>query len=150
MKLAIVGSRSRNSKFDEEIVQGVILVAYAYWPDLAIVSGGYESGVAGFARKMCSNAQIPFIEYVFRPQIGLSYDAAVERYYHERKYKIANDCDALVALVADDGMNGIQDVITYAKRLNKPMFLVSSTFPKEEGKRLVGFLKTMGWQSHFA
>ena len=148
MKLAIVGSRRRNSKFDEEIVQGIILVAYAYWPDLVVVSGGCEKGADAFAKRMCSTAQIPLVEHLPRLEPGLPYTTAVRRYY-ERNYRIANDCDALVALVADDRKGGTENTIKYAKKLKKPVFLVLSEFGKEEAKQLVGFIKTMGRQSHF-
>ena len=140
MKLAIVGSRRRNSRFDEEIVQGIILVAYD--SDLVVVSGGCKKGADAFAKKMCITAQIPLVEHLPNLEPNLPYTDAVKRYY-ERNFKIADDCDALVALVADDRKGGTENTIGYATRLKKPVFLVSSEFPEDEAKRLVEFIKNI-------
>jgi len=139
MKLAIVGSRRRNSKTDEEIVQGIVLVAYAYWPELVVVSGGCKKGADAFAKKICDSLDIPIIEHLPDLQPNDTYLEAVQRYY-KRNYKIAEGCDALVALVADDRKGGTENTIKYARKLNRPVFIVSDGFPREEGKALVAFL----------
>ena len=120
MKLGIVGTRRRNEDMIKFILQGYI---DEFKPDM-IVSGGCQRGADRFAEELARQLSIPIL--ILYPKIPAHY---APRYvwiqaYYERNRRIAEESDALVAVVADDRRGGTEDTIKWFKELKPQNTLV--------------------------
>lgn len=112
MILGIVGSRRRNKKEDYYLVEEWII---KLGPDM-LVSGGCPEGADRFAEIAAKKLGIPIT--IYYPK---GYDT---RDFYERNKKIAQNCDILLALVAEDRKGGTENTIKYVKQFNKKVFII--------------------------
>lgn len=102
---------------------------------LIIISGGAKDGADKFARKYALEFGIKYKEFNPAHTIKNLYSAMSETYYekpyhvsqfHHRNMLIARDCDVMIAFIAiGDDSNGSMSAIKQAKKLNKPVTIVS-------------------------
>jgi len=89
---------------------------------LVVISGGCKQGADNFAASSCDLMGVNLIEHFPRLSGVRNYGEAVQRYY-ARNRKIAEDCDILVALVANDRKGGTENTIKYAMQLGKEIVI---------------------------
>lgn len=116
MKLGIVGSRRRFTLMDMELVRTRIL---ALKPDI-IISGGCKIGADRFAEVIAAELGISII--IFRPDLKRKLPMPSRRdiinAYYTRNWKVAKECDHLMALVAPDRKGGTENTIKYFRKIH--------------------------------
>jgi len=126
LKLGVVGSRRRNSLRDKRILKEFLKKARIKFPTLTLVSGGCPKGADHFAEELSEELNIPIIiHYPDRSKLPENPDRhhfAIINY--ARNTLIAEDCEVLVALVADDRKGGTEDTIKKATKLGKKVILL--------------------------
>ncbi len=126
LKLGIVGSRRRNNLKDKLKLKQFIVKLKDLIPNLSFVSGGCPLGADRFAEELAEDFNIPIkIFYPDKsklPENPEKYHFAIINY--ARNTLIAEECDILVALVAEDRQGGTEDTIKKAKKLNKKVILL--------------------------
>jgi len=119
MKLAVVGSRRRDEEEDKQLLKEFIIKAK---PD-ELVSGGCPKGGDKFAEEIAEELNIPIkIFYPELPKEDGFHETQKWEYtkaYYARDDKIAEYCDAIVALVAFDRKGGTERTLKKAKKLGK-------------------------------
>lgn len=121
MRVGVVGSRRRDTDLDRALVFHAL---DEYGPGLTVVSGGCKKGADAFAKEYAKSLGLEYIEY--RPRTDppvRSYGEAVQR-YHYRNRLIAENCDILIALVADDRTGGTENTIKHARRAGTPVHIL--------------------------
>jgi predicted Rossmann-fold nucleotide-binding protein len=133
MKVAIIGSRmyENTRKMKDTLFQ----LKRKFGDKLIIISGGAKDGADKFARKYALEFGIKYKEFNPAHTIKNLYSAMSDTYYekpyhvsqfHHRNMLIARDCDVMIAFIAiGDDSNGSMSAIKQAKKLNKPVTIVS-------------------------
>lgn len=121
LKLGVVGSRRRSSIKDKKILKEFIRLAKEKFQDLILISGGCKQGADKFAEEIALEFNLPI--KIYYPDISKlpknpkRYDFTKINY--ERNTLIANECEVLIALVADNRLGGTEHVILEVSKLNK-------------------------------
>ena len=110
-KIGIVGSRRRDSRYDQRDVVNAFFRVYEEgdW----IVSGGCSSGADNFAVQMAKDEGLPIL--IFHPDWRKLGKAAG----FVRNIFIAEESDILIACVVDDRTGGTEDTIRKFEKLGK-------------------------------
>ena len=113
MKLGIVGSRSRNTLNDKDLIRKKILKL----KPKELVSGGCMKGADRFAEELHTELDIDI--RIFFPNLPFKgsgkspeYYEMVEAYYARNK-EIADHSDMLIALVSKDRKGGTENTIKH-------------------------------------
>ena len=133
MKVAIIGSREyENSR---KIKDTLTELKRRFSDKLIIISGGAQYGADKFARKYALEFGINYQEYNPAHTTKNLYSAMSDNYYdkpyhvsqfHHRNMLIAKDCDVMMAFIGKhDSSNGSMSAIKQAKKLNKPVTIIS-------------------------
>lgn len=118
MKYAVVGNREGFSKdkvfeeLDMRIKEGDV-----------IISGG-ASGVDSYAEEYAIKNNIEFI--IYKPDYSIP---SPQRYF-KRNLQIVEDCDSLIAFNKKT-RSGTVNTINHARRLNKPIIIISIKWIRE-------------------
>jgi hypothetical protein len=115
--IGIVGSRRRNTS--EDLYKCSMALAKIYEDGDKLVSGGCEKGGDAFAEKLAKGMGLT-ITIHFPHWNGPAGKAAG----FVRNTKIAEDCDVLIALVAEDRTGGTEDTVKKALKLGKKVILI--------------------------
>jgi len=133
MKVAIIGSRmyENTRKMKDTLFQ----LKRKFGDKLIIISGGAKDGADKFARKYALEFGIKYKEFNPAHTIKNLYSAMSETYYekpyhvsqfHHRNMLIARDCNVMIAFIpAGDEKSGCMTAVKQAKKLNKPVTIVS-------------------------
>jgi hypothetical protein len=126
VKLGVVGSRRRNTPADKELIRKILLHRIAKGDSLHLVSGGCPKGADRFAEELAEELKLSISVHLpdesslpSNPQ----YFDYVQMYF-ARNTLIAQECNILLALPADDRRGGTEDTIRKAQDLGKPVILV--------------------------
>ena len=114
--IGIVGSRRRATSSD--FIKMLEVFDTVYEPGDRIISGGCTTGGDRFAEDLARNRGLSILVH-FADWNGPNGAAAG----FVRNTKIAEDCDILIALVADNRKGGVEDCIKKATKLNKKVLL---------------------------
>ncbi len=114
MKLAIVGSRRRNTRKDKEIVRKKILELK---PDAIVTSKKCQKGADKFARELAEELGIKLITKTAHINPKMAYYDMVKEYYRMNR-EIAKEGDKMLALPHNDRKGGTENAITEFKKLN--------------------------------
>lgn len=124
--LGVVGSRRRNSPRDKLILREFLRRAKEKFPGLTLVSGGCPKGADRFAEEIAEELNLEIkIHYPDKSKLPSN----PEKYHfaqinYARNTFIAEDCEVLVALVADDRKGGTEDTIKKAEKMGKKVILL--------------------------
>lgn len=126
-KLAIVGSRRRNSLKDRKLVLDLVSSFkescdggfHGDDVQLVIVSGGCPQGADKFAEEAADINKLPKIIFPIQkyPEIKSRYEFTKRAY--ARNQLIADECHIMYALISTDRTGGTEDSIRRAKALGK-------------------------------
>ena len=118
--IGIVGSRRRSSANDMVDCMAAldIYLAKHKISEYRLVSGGCPKGADNFAESIAKTRGLTIIIH-YPNWAGLGKAAGFAR-----NTKIAEDCDVLIALVAEDRTGGTEDTIRKATKLGKEIILV--------------------------
>ena len=133
MKVAIIGSREyENSR---KIKDALTELKKKFGEDLIIVSGVAKHGADKFARKFALEFGIKYKEFNPAHTVKNLYSAMSENYYekpyhvsqfHHRNMLIARDCNVMMAFIQNGvSSNGSMSAVKQAKKLNKPVTIIS-------------------------
>jgi len=115
-RIAIIGSRKRNTKHD--FMKVVRTLSKIYEKGDQLVSGGCPTGGDNFAEVIAKEKGIPIT--IYYP--NWKEDGTAAGFI--RNTKIANNSDILIACVAEDRRGGTEDTIKkFCKRINNENFL---------------------------
>jgi predicted Rossmann fold nucleotide-binding protein DprA/Smf involved in DNA uptake len=133
MKVAIVGSRDYQNI--RKIKDTLFQLKQKFRDELIIISGGAKYGADKFARKYALEFGMKYKEFNPAHTTKNLYSAMSDTYYekpyhvsqfHHRNMLIARDCDVMIAFIGNaDSSNGSMSAIKQAKKLNKPVTIVS-------------------------
>ncbi len=133
MKVAIIGSR--NYENTRKIKDALFQLKQKFRDDLIIISGGAQYGADKFARKYALEFGISYQEFNPAHTTKNLYSAMSDNYYdkpyhvsqfHHRNMLIARRCDVMMAFIPNgDDANGSLSAIKQAKKLNKPVTIIS-------------------------
>ena len=133
MKVAIIGSR------DYQNIRKIKLTLFElkqkFGEKLIIISGGAKHGADKFARKYALEFGMRYREFNPAHTTKNLYSAMSDDYYerpyhvsqfHHRNMLIARDCDVMLAFIGtDNNSNGSMSAIKQAKKLNKPVTIIT-------------------------
>ena len=133
MKVAIVGSRDYQNI--RKIKDTLFQLKQKFGDKLIIISGGAKHGADKFARKYALEFGMRYREFNPAHTTKNLYSAMSDDYYekpyhvsqfHHRNMLIARDCDVMMAFIGKyDSSNGSMSAIKQAKKLNKPVTIIS-------------------------
>ena len=133
MKVAIIGSRYYENT--RKIKEALFQLIQKFGDKLIVISGGAQYGADKFARKYALEFGINYQEYNPAHTTKNLYSAMSDNYYdkpyhvsqfHHRNMLIAKACDVMMAFIGnDDTSNGSMSAIKKAKKLNKPVTIIS-------------------------
>jgi len=133
MKVAVLGSRDYQNI--RKIKDTLFQLKQKFADKLIIVSGGAKHGADKFARKYALEFGLRYREFNPAHTVKNLYSAMSEDYYekpyhvsqfHHRNMLIAKDCDVMIAFIGtSDSSNGSMSAIKQAKKLNKPVTIIS-------------------------
>ena len=133
MKVAIVGSRDYQNI--RKIKDTLFQLKQKFGDKLIIISGGAKYGADKFARKYALEFGMRYREFNPAHTTKNLYSAMSDDYYekpyhvsqfHHRNMLIARDCDVMMAFIGQqDSSNGSMSAIKQAKKLNKPVTIIS-------------------------
>jgi hypothetical protein len=133
MKVAIIGSREYANV--RKIKDTLFKLKQKFGETLIIISGGAKNGADLYARKYALEFGIQYREFNPAHTIKNLYSAMSDLYYekpyhvsqfHHRNMLIARDCDVMIAFIATGASsNGSMSAVKQAKKLNKPVTIVS-------------------------
>ena len=133
MKVAIIGSRYYENT--RKIKEALFQLKQKFGDKLIVISGGAQYGADKFARKYALEFGINYQEYNPAHTTKNLYSAMSDNYYdkpyhvsqfHHRNMLIARDCDVMMAFIGKhDSSNGSMSAIKQAKKLNKPVTIIS-------------------------
>lgn len=116
--IGIVGSRRRNTAND--MVALCVALDKVYEKGDRLVSGGCELGADNMAEKIAKKRGITIIIHyprkddLDRELSKINYRAAYAKIAYARNTLIADDCDILLALCAEDRTGGTEDTVRKA------------------------------------
>lgn len=121
MKIAIVGSRKRNSRNDQD---QIVELVNSFGLDDVVVSGGCE-GPDLLAENAAKNRGLKTIAFLpdLPPHGSPKY--LFTRAYYGRNKLIAENCDILHAFVSPDRKGGTENTLKYAQKLGIPVIIHS-------------------------
>jgi hypothetical protein len=126
--VGVVGSRRRRSMQDlaklDSYVLSLMHRARKSDADLEFVSGGCKEGADAFIKGLCTRYKLPLTEHL--PVFAVSgehYWDKVNAYYARNKL-IAEDCNFLIAMPAEDRKGGTENTIIQAQELGKKVILI--------------------------
>jgi len=126
IQLGIVGSRRRNSMRDKELIRNLLMTRLGKGDRLHLISGGCPKGADKFAEELAEELHLEITIHLpdksSLPAKPLYHDFV--RMYHDRNTLIAEECQILVALPANDRKGGTEDTIQKAKTLGRPVVLI--------------------------
>ena len=108
-RIGIVGTRSRNTFVDKNIVIRAFKAIYEEGDE--IVSGGCEEGADSFAEYIAKSMQVPIKIYYAKWKLHGKSAGFL------RNTDIAKDSDILIACVSKDRTGGTEDTIKKFKKL---------------------------------
>ena len=133
MKVAIIGSRHYENT--RKIKDTVTELKKRFGVKLIVISGGAQYGADKFARKYALEFGIKYQEYNPAHTTKNLYSAMSDNYYdkpyhvsqfHHRNMLIAKACDVMMAFIPNgDNANGSVSAIKNAKKLNKPVTIIT-------------------------
>ena len=133
MKVAVVGSRDYQNI--RKIKDTLFQLKQKFGDKLIIISGGARYGADKFARKYALEFGMRYREFNPAHTTKNLYSAMSDDYYekpyhvsqfHHRNMLIARDCDVMMAFIGKyDSSNGSMSAIKQAKKLNKPVTIIS-------------------------
>ena len=133
MKVAVVGSRDYQNI--RKIKDTLFQLKQKFGDKLIIISGGAKHGADKFARKYALEFGMRYREFNPAHTTKNLYSAMSDDYYekpyhvsqfHHRNMLIARDCDVMMAFIGQhDSANGSMSAIKQAKKLNKPVTIIS-------------------------
>ena len=133
MKVAVVGSRDYQNI--RKIKDTLFQLKQKFGDKLIIISGGAKHGADKFARKYALEFGMRYREFNPAHTTKNLYSAMSDDYYekpyhvsqfHHRNMLIARDCDVMMAFIGKyDSSNGSMSAIKQAKKLNKPVTIIS-------------------------
>ena len=133
MKVAVVGSRDYQNI--RKIKDTLFQLKQKFGDKLIIISGGAKYGADKFARKYALEFGMRYREFNPAHTTKNLYSAMSDDYYekpyhvsqfHHRNMLIARDCDVMMAFIGkDNSSNGSMSAIKQAKKLNKPVTIIS-------------------------
>lgn len=114
--IGIVGSRRRDTDADFMLLMAKFVELFQ--PGDTLVSGGCPKGGDRFAEEIAKAKGFSItIHYPNWSEEGISAG-------FQRNTKIVEQCDVLIAIVADDRKGGTEDSVKKAQKLGKPVILV--------------------------
>ena len=133
MKVAVIGSR------DYQNIRKIKLTLFElkrkFGDKLIIISGGAKHGADKFARKYALEFGMRYREFNPAHTTKNLYSAMSDDYYekpyhvsqfHHRNMLIAKDCNVMLAFIGEgQSSNGSMSAIKQAKKLNKPVTIIS-------------------------
>ena len=133
MKVAVIGSR------DYQNVRKIKLTLFElkrkFGDKLIIISGGAKHGADKFVRKYALEFGMKYREFNPAHTTKNLYSAMSDDYYekpyhvsqfHHRNMLIAKDCNVMLAFIGEgQSSNGSMSAIKQAKKLNKPVTIIS-------------------------
>lgn len=128
IRVGIVGSRRRATHTDHEIVRGIVRAAVERYgnEEVVVVSGGCPIGADTFARICAEAYDVWCVE--FKPKVRPNaprWEFTVAAFARNRT--IAENCDVLFALVANDRKGGTENTIKHAHELKKIVYVIDET-----------------------
>ena len=133
MKVAIIGSRHYENT--RKIKDALYQLKQKFGNNLIVISGGAQYGADKFARKYALEFGIKYQEYNPAHTTKNLYSAMSDDYYdkpyhvsqfHHRNMLIARDCNVMIAFIGEqDSSDGSMSAIKQAKKLNKPVTIIS-------------------------
>jgi len=125
-KIGIVGSRRRNTQEDKDKIRKALVFLLGEGKLLHLVSGGCPKGADKFAEELAEELKLSIsIHYPDKEKLPSNpeYYHYVQMYY-DRNTLIAEECDVLLALAADDRRGGTEDTIKKVENLGKMAVLL--------------------------
>jgi len=133
MKVAIIGSRMYENT--RKVKDTLFNLKQKFGSSLIIISGGAKDGADKFARKYALEFGIKYKEFNPAHTIKNLYSAMSDTYYekpyhvsqfHHRNMLIARDCNVMIAFIpSGESSSGSMSAIKQAKKLNKPVTIIS-------------------------
>ncbi len=133
MKVALIGSREYENV--RKIKDTLFQLKQKFGDKLIIVSGGAKDGADKYARKYALEFGIKYKEFNPAHTTKNLYSAMSDTYYekpyhvsqfHHRNMLIAKACDVMMAFIPNgDNANGSVSAIKNAKKLNKPVTIIT-------------------------
>ena len=133
MKVAIIGSRHYENT--RKIKDALYQLKQKFGNNLIVISGGAQYGADKFARKYALEFGIKYQEYNPAHTTKNLYSAMSDNYYdkpyhvsqfHHRNMLIARDCNVMIVFIPEgDEKSGCMTAVKQAKKLNKPVTIVS-------------------------
>jgi predicted Rossmann fold nucleotide-binding protein DprA/Smf involved in DNA uptake len=132
MKIAIIGSREwSNTRKIKELLSSL---KQKFGDELVIISGGAKDGADAYVKKYAIEFGLNYQEYNPAHTQRNLYSVMPDSYYskpyhvtqfHHRNMLIAKACDRMIALVPGEVTKGTASAIKYAKKLDKPVVILS-------------------------
>ena len=133
MKIAIIGSREYENI--RKIKDTLFQLKQKFGDKLIIISGGAKHGADKYARKFALEFGMKYREFNPAHTTKNLYSAMSDDYYerpyhvsqfHHRNILIARDCDVMLAFIGkNNNSNGSMSAIKQAKKLNKPVTIIT-------------------------
>ena len=133
MKVAVIGSKMYENIRKIKIT--LFELKRKFGTDLIVISGGGKNGADKYARKYALEFGIKYKEFNLAHTVKNLYSAMSDTYYdkpyhvsqfHHRNMLIARDCNVMIAFISEgDSANGSLSAIKNAKKLNKPVTIVT-------------------------
>ena len=133
MKVAVIGSKMYENI--RKIKLTLFELKRKFGTDLIIISGGGKNGADKYARKYALEFGIKYKEFNPAHTVKNLYSAMSDTYYdkpyhvsqfHHRNILIAKACDVMMAFIPNgDDANGSMSAVKNAKKLNKPVTIIS-------------------------
>lgn len=127
LKVGVVGSRRRDTEQDKELVRQALRHLINKNPNvrLHLVSGGCPKGADRFAEELSEELKLGIsIHYPDKAKLEANTSWAYAKIAYARNTLIAEECDMLLAVVADDRRGGTEDTIKKVDNLKKPVVLL--------------------------
>jgi len=133
MKVAVIGSKMYENV--RKIKLTLFELKRKFGTDLIVISGGGKNGADKYARKYALEFGIKYKEFNPAHTVKNLYSAMSDTYYdkpyhvsqfHHRNMLIARDCNVMIVFIpAGDEKSGCMTAVKQAKKLNKPVTIVS-------------------------
>jgi predicted Rossmann fold nucleotide-binding protein DprA/Smf involved in DNA uptake len=124
LRIAIVGSRRRNSVRDRYQVFDLVDKLNKMYEDLVLVSGGCRQGADAFAEEAGKAYDIPVAVHPVDKSEPIQSRKEFTQKAYARNRLIAEDAEAVFAWVAADRTGGTENTIKHAAELKRQIFLV--------------------------
>jgi predicted Rossmann fold nucleotide-binding protein DprA/Smf involved in DNA uptake len=139
LRIAIVGSRRRNSFTDSRYVKEIIEAAIKKYPGrkIVIVSGACPKGADAFAAMYARILGVELVEFPIPSHPPVKHRGEFAQRAYDRNKQIAEYCHVLFALVHRERTGGTENAIQYAHASKKKVFLVDEdggTYLSQDGQ----------------